>query len=154
MACFRGHELLCEGALRFLHPSVSFWSILLLLPCWTAEHTTSSVSQISPACLGGSSTAEAPTPMQPLLPQGCSLLQLELLVVDGVTRKPLSFAPDPTRDLVLSVHHEEGGQDGTSLAPRSLLSVGSSFPTCHHQDTQPVNLTCILTSRLRPHRAN
>lgn len=63
--------------------------------------------------------------MQPLLPQGCSLLQLELLVVDGVTRKPLSFAPDPTRDLVLSVHHEEGGQDGTSLAPRSVLILHS-----------------------------
>lgn len=130
MACFRGHEQLCEGARGFcalLFPSGA--------PCFACRpHTTSSDSQISPACLGDSSTAEAPTPFLPLLPQGCSLLQLEL-VVHGMTRKPLSFAADPTRDLVLSVHHEEGGQDTTSLAPRSLLSATSSFPTCLHQDT-------------------
>lgn len=120
-----------KGHTRILRPSLAFWSILLCLPCWMADHTASSVSQISPACLGGSSTAEAPTPLRLLLPQGCSLLQLELLVVYGMTRKPLSFA-NPTRDLVLSVHYEEGGQDGTSLAPHSLLSASSSFPTCNH----------------------
>lgn len=121
------------------------------------EHPASSVSQISPACLGDSSTAEAPTPLLPLLPQGCSLLQLEL-VVYGMTRKPLSFAADPTstsRDLVLSVHHEEGGQDATSLAPKAFLALLlHSSRVITRTLTQPVNLTCILTNRLRPHRAN